>query len=82
MRKAPVVAPSLAPAPGAIEDETDWQGVLVTGDLTGSVASYVELAGCRVDAARLTAGDLGRVTFTDCVFVDCDLSGLVLEEAR
>jgi uncharacterized protein YjbI with pentapeptide repeats len=82
IRQVPTVPASLAPAPGPIEDETDWQGVLITGDLAGSVATSVELAGCRADGVRLAGADLGRVTFTDCVFVDCDLSGLVLEEAR
>jgi len=64
-----------------LEDEAELSGVEVTGDLSGAVAAHVELAGCRVVAARFTGGRFESLRVTDCAFEDCDLSGAMLRRA-
>ena len=82
MRRAPRVEDSLPPLRlEELDDEAGLEGVAITGDVSGAVASHVELAGCRVSGARFTGAHLATLRVVDCVFRDCDLSGALLRGA-
>jgi uncharacterized protein YjbI with pentapeptide repeats len=66
----------------ALEDEADVADAVLRGDFSASEYSLVALRQCRVDGAAFTGTRLARGSFVDCVVVDSDLSGAVLEECR
>ena len=65
-----------------LEDETVWQGALLTGPVTvGAVAGHVEIDASRAQGLRLTGCELDHLRVTDTVLEDCELSGAVLSHA-
>jgi hypothetical protein len=63
-----------------VEDDVEWSGVEVTGDLGGAVGCDVEVDGSRLRCA-LTGATLDRLRLTDVVIEDGELSGAMLDEA-
>jgi uncharacterized protein YjbI with pentapeptide repeats len=63
-------------------DEADITGAVIRGDFVGSEFHLVALRQCRVEGATFTGSQLIRATFVDCLIVDSDLSGALLEDCR
>src|SRR5205823_1118142 len=60
----------------ALEDDTAWDGVLVTGDVAiRGAPDHVEMEGSRGRGLRLTGCELGHLRATDVVFEHCEFSG-------
>jgi uncharacterized protein YjbI with pentapeptide repeats len=80
-RTPPRLAAHLPTAAVELVDGAELDDVTVSADLSGRHASDVELTGCRLEGALLTATRLRRGRLTDCILAGCDLSGLVLEDS-
>jgi hypothetical protein len=79
-RKSPRVGAGTSPEAVDLVDGAEIVDALIVGDLSARVASLVDVAGCRIESARLIGTHLTRSRFTDCVLVGCDLSGVVLDD--
>jgi uncharacterized protein YjbI with pentapeptide repeats len=62
-----------------LDDDAEWDGVEVAGDLSGRSACDLEIVGSRVIGAQLTGSTLDRLRVVDTVFERCDLSGTVID---
>ncbi len=67
---------------GALEDEADVADAVLRGDFSALEYSLVALRQCRVAGVTFTGTRLARGSFVDCVVVDSDLSGAVLDDCR
>jgi uncharacterized protein YjbI with pentapeptide repeats len=81
-RRAPRVDDDLLTECGAVDDEAEVTDAMVQGDFAGSELHLVAFRQCRVESATFTASRLTRAAFVDCVVVDSDLSGVLLEDGR
>lgn len=63
-----------------LEDGDGWEGLAVSGDLSGQVAARVDIAACRVTGARFVAAELPHLRLRDVVLEDCDLAGAALDD--
>jgi uncharacterized protein YjbI with pentapeptide repeats len=80
-RTSPLLADDLEPAADpALDDGEEWQGLAVTGDLSGRVAARVDISGCRIAGASFVAAELPHLRLRDVVLEDCDLAGAVLDD--
>jgi uncharacterized protein YjbI with pentapeptide repeats len=86
-RFAPVLGPRLRkPTEERAETPTmsragEWAARTITGDFADQVGDRLEITGCELTDARLTACLMERARITDCVFRGCDLSGTILSAA-
>lgn len=81
-RREPRVDDDLAATYDTVDDEADITEAMVRGDFAGSELHLVAFRQCRIEGATFTGSRFVRPTFVDCVVVDSDLSGVVLEDGR
>jgi uncharacterized protein YjbI with pentapeptide repeats len=62
-------------------DQADWSDLIIEGDYSLGEAEEVEWTSCRFDHAALTGLLLPKARIIDCVFIDCELSGALFEDA-
>ena len=79
-RAPPRVAAGVSPEWVDLVDGAELIDAVIVGDLSARVASLVDMTGCRSENAQLIGTHLTHSRITDCVLVDCDLSGLVLDD--
>jgi uncharacterized protein YjbI with pentapeptide repeats len=65
-----------------LQCDDDWSGAEVRGALAGWHATRFAIDGCRLVACSLPGASLDSARIRDTLFEDCDLSGLVLPEAK
>jgi uncharacterized protein YjbI with pentapeptide repeats len=78
---APRLAPELLKAQAVLEDEAAWEGQEISGRFEGTSASHVDVIGCRVTGAALTAVEIDRLRLVDTLLEDCELSGAVFSRS-
>lgn len=81
-RCEPRVDDDLVATYDAVDDEAELAEAMVRGDFGGSELYLVAFRQCRIEGATFTGSRFVRPTFVDCVVVDSDLSGVVLEDGR
>jgi hypothetical protein len=65
-----------------VEDETEWNGVEVRGEMDVlDEVGYLEVSSSRLEQLRLTGRRFGKLRLVDVVLEDCDLSACTLEDA-
>ena len=71
-------------APPALCDDAVWDSLVVTGPVScaDERPEHVEITGCHLRGVALTGWELDRLQLVDVVFDDCELSGVLLTEAR
>jgi uncharacterized protein YjbI with pentapeptide repeats len=82
LRASPRVARDLAEGPAGLVDETDITDAILSGDYSGLDITLAEITACRLDHAQFTSTRLARTRLVDCLVVDSDFSGVLLEECR
>jgi uncharacterized protein YjbI with pentapeptide repeats len=81
-RRTPRLDDDLPVEIAELDDEVEFMDAIVRGDFGGSELHLIGLRQCRVENATLIGARLIRATFVDCVIVDSDLSGALLEACR
>ncbi len=80
--RAPVLPPDLDPLElDGLQDEDGWAERSIRGNAVAADAERVEITRSTLVGVRLGAAHLRRFELTDVSLTDCDLAGLVLEEA-
>jgi hypothetical protein len=78
----PRLPPELSPLDvDALQDETEWQGALVSGVAAGGSASYLDITTSRLHQVRLTGIQVDRLRLVDVALEGCEMSGAVTTEA-
>jgi uncharacterized protein YjbI with pentapeptide repeats len=79
-RTAPRLAKATTPHAELLGDEEEVDDATLTGEIVGDAdIELVALMGCRLEGVMLTGRTLRRWRFVDCLIVDSDLSGVVLD---
>jgi uncharacterized protein YjbI with pentapeptide repeats len=81
-RRVPRLDDDLLSDGPALDDEVEVMDAIVRGDYGGSELHLVALRQCRLDGATFIGTRLTRAVLVDCMIVDCDLSGSLLEDCR
>lgn len=80
--RAPVVdeEPEEVELEGLVDDD-EWVERHLRGEAMGAEAERVGFLRCRLTGVRLAGARLVRAELTDVVLADCDLAGVVLDDA-
>jgi uncharacterized protein YjbI with pentapeptide repeats len=78
-RTAPRLAKVTTPTADPLGDEDERADATLAGEIVTDDAELVTLVGCRLEGVLLTGRTLRRWRLVDCLVVDSDLSGVVLD---
>src|SRR5947207_3373021 len=68
-------------APAATSGDLDWTAARISGDFSGRQRDGFDCVESHVLRATFTGSDFVPVRLSDAFFEDCELSGVVLQEA-
>jgi len=81
-RRHPRLDDDLPTEVSELDDEVEVMDATVRGDFGGLELHLLSLRQCRIEGASFLGARLTRAAFVDCLVVDSDLSGAVLEDCQ